>query len=187
MTGRGRSSVSCDSRLLFTIGHSTRPQTDFLDILRSFDVTILADIRTVPRSRANPQYNQVEFREWLLANKVEYVHLPDLGGLRHARRDSVNTGWRNQSFRGFADYMQSAQFEAALETLLSLGAKQAAAIACAEAVPWRCHRSLVADALLVRGVEVRHIMGVASARPHVLTPWAKVEGLRITYPPSGTG
>ena len=179
--------MSCASRPLYTIGHSTRPQTDFLDILRSFDVRLLADIRTVPRSRTNPQYNQAEFRAWLTAGGVDYVHLPDLGGLRHARKDSVNTGWRNQSFRGFADYMQSAQFEGAVELLISLAAGRTAAIACAEAVPWRCHRSLVADALLVRGIEVRHIMGPASARPHTLTPWAKVDGLRIAYPAVETG
>ena len=151
-------------------------------MLRAFSVRTLVDIRTIPRSRKNPQYNQDELPRWLGKEAIAYLHCRDLGGLRHALKDSVNRGWRNDSFRGFADYMQSNQFELAVEWLISLASEQTVAIMCAEAVPWRCHRSLVADALLVRGIEVRHIMSARSSKIHVLTPWARVDGLRITYP-----
>ena len=168
--------------VIYTIGHSTRPQEEFLAILNAFSVRTVADIRTIPRSRKNPQYDGDELKRWLNAASVDYLHLRDLGGLRHPHKDSVNTAWRNDSFRGYADYMQTVQFENAIKELLSLGAQQTVAIMCAEAVPWRCHRSLVSDALLIRGIEARHIMSATSAKPHLLTPWAKVNGLHITYP-----
>ena len=170
-------------RMIYTLGHSTRTQQEFLSILSAFQINTVVDIRTIPRSRKNPQYDQEEFRRWLSESGVGYIHLRGLGGLRHARKESVNTGWKNASFRGYADYMQCADFESALRELFTSAAEQTVALVCAEAVPWRCHRSLVGDALLVRGVEVLDIMSAGVAKPHSLTPWARVEGFRITYPP----
>lgn len=167
---------------IYTLGHSTRTQEEFLAILGSFRIDTVADIRTVPRSARNPQYDQNTFERWLQEAHVRYVHLRNLGGLRHARKDSINMGWKNASFRGYADYMETSQFEEAIEELISLAVDHTVAIVCAEAVPWRCHRSLVGDALLVRGVAALDIMGVNTAKPHRLTPWAYVEGTRITYP-----
>ena len=183
-------SVSADSDatpaqelVAFTIGHSTRTQEELIGLLREHEVTLLADVRTVPRSRTNPQFNRDALPASLEPAGIGYVHLPGLGGLRKTRPDSVNTGWRNLSFRGYADYMQTLEFAASLDELLELIGRERVAIMCAEAVPWRCHRSLVADALLVRGVAVYDIMDAAHAPPHKLTPWAHVEGTRITYPP----
>ena len=167
---------------IYTIGHSTRPLEEFSSILVAFSIGELIDIRRIPRSRKNPQYNSEALQQSLSAIGMTYTHARDLGGLRRPRKDSVNTGWRNESFRGYADYMQSAEFESALERLVETAAKQAVATMCAEAVPWRCHRSLLADALFVRGVTVHHIMDERTAKPHVLTSWAHVEGLRLTYP-----
>ncbi|MDQ2844274.1 MAG: DUF488 domain-containing protein, partial [Acidobacteriota bacterium] len=141
-----------------------------------------ADIRTVPRSRKNPQYDQESLSSLLANHNIGYVHFKELGGLRHAKKDSVNGAWENASFRGYADYMQTDDFARAMEELVALAAERTTAIMCAEAVPWRCHRSLVGDALLVRGVEVLDIMSEKSAKPHKLTPWARVDGVRITYP-----
>ncbi len=172
--------------VVYTVGHSTRSPDEFLEIVRAFSIETVADIRTIPRSRTNPQYNSEEFRVWLAEAGVEYVHLKDLGGLRKAHKDSVNTGWKNASFRGYADYMQTGQFENALHELLRLSAERTVAIMCAEAVPWRCHRSLVGDALLIRGIEVRDIMSPTAAKPHALTAWAQVDGLRLTYPLIGS-
>lgn len=168
---------------IYTLGHSTRPEPEFLSILQAHSIDTVADIRTVPRSRKNPQYDQEEFRRWLTEEEVRYVHLRKLGGLRHARKDSLNLGWQNASFRGYADYMQTAEFESAIEELIHLASEQSVAIVCAEAVPWRCHRSLVGDVLLVRGIEVLDIMSASITKPHRLTSWARVDGLRITYPP----
>ncbi len=151
-------------------------------MLQAFGVKRLIDIRTVPRSRHNPQFNFDSLPESLHHAKIAYTHIKELGGLRHARPDSVNTGWHNASFRGFADYMQTPEFEAGLEKLIDASNKKQVAIMCAEAVPWRCHRSLIADALTVRGIEVRHIMSATRASPHSLTPFAKVEGTHVTYP-----
>lgn len=170
-------------RTIYTLGHSTRTQQEFLSILHAFPINTVVDIRTIPRSRKNPQYDQEEFKTWLSENDIDYVHFPDLGGLRHARKDSVNGGWKNASFRGYADYMQTAEFESAMRELISVASEKTVVIVCAEAVPWRCHRSLVGDALLVRGIEVLDIMSTSVSKPHKLTPWAHVEGLRITYPP----
>jgi uncharacterized protein (DUF488 family) len=169
--------------MVMTVGHSTRPLETFLELLKAHDVKCLVDVRTVPRSRHNPQFNKESLPESLAAVRIKYVHTPGLGGLRHARRDSPNTGWRNASFRGFADYMQTPDFEKNLEELLGLARRQRLAIMCAEAVPWRCHRSLIADALTVRGVQVEHITSAKRRNGHALTPWARVEGRRITYPP----
>lgn len=167
---------------LYTIGHSTRSLDELVALLRKVDVSVLVDIRTVPRSRHNPQFDAGTLAAVLPARGLEYVHLPALGGLRHARKDSVNTGWRNASFRGYADYMQTDGFEQGLASLHALAKKRRVAIMCAEAVPWRCHRSLVADALIIRGAEVEHIVGSGRPSPHRITSFAHVEGARVTYP-----
>ena len=167
----------------FTIGHSTRPLEEFITLLRAHDVTLVADVRTVPRSRHNPQYNRETLPTALAAAGVGYRHLAALGGLRHTTAASVNTGWPNASFRGYADYMQTPDFDAGLAELLDLARHDTVAIMCAESVPWRCHRSLIADALTVRGIGVADIIGPGRAQPHHMTPFAHVEGLRITYPP----
>jgi hypothetical protein len=168
---------------VFTIGHSTRPLDELVALLRAFDVRVLADVRTIPRSRHNPQYDGEALRAALRARGPRYVHLPDLGGLRKPRADSPNAGWRNASFRGYADYMETPGFARGLEALRALADDGPVAIMCAEAVPWRCHRSLVADALTVRGAEVEHITGPRHASPHKLTPFAVIEGERLAYPP----
>lgn len=169
-------------RAVFTIGHSTRPIDEFGGLLRPHGVERLVDVRTVPRSRHNPQYDRDALPRSLDPAGIAYSHLPGLGGLRHARPDSVNTAWRNASFRGYADYMQTPEFADSLEALLALARESQVAILCAEAVPWRCHRSLIADALEARGVRVEHILRPAPRLAHSLTPWARVEGTRVTYP-----
>jgi uncharacterized protein (DUF488 family) len=172
--------------VLLTIGHSTRPLETFIGLLRNFAVTLVADVRTVPRSRHNPQFNRETLPQELAAAGIGYVHLPGLGGLRRARPDSPNQGWRSPAFRGFADYMQTPEFEKSLLLLMELAREQRTTVMCAEAVPWRCHRSLIADALSGRGVRVEHIMGPDKAQPHRLTPFARLEGTRLTYPPPET-
>lgn len=168
--------------IVYTIGHSTRELPAFLDLLREHGVKQVVDIRTIPRSRHNPQYNLENMAADLPAAGLRYIHLEGLGGLRHARRDSPNAAWHNASFRGFADYMQRPEFGRALTRLLGLAAARPTAIMCAEAVPWRCHRSLVSDALLVRGVRVEHIISGRRAQEHSLTPFARVDGESVTYP-----
>jgi uncharacterized protein (DUF488 family) len=167
---------------IFTIGHSTRPIDEFIDLLRANAVKQLADIRTIPKSRHNPPFNSDALAASLRAAHIRYVHLQELGGLRHAKLDSINLGWRNASFRGYADYMQTPEFARALERAIHLAESSPTALMCAEAVPWRCHRSLVADALLVRGIRVEEIIGPAKPKEHKLTPFAFVRGARITYP-----
>jgi uncharacterized protein (DUF488 family) len=168
---------------LYTIGHSTRTLEELVALLGDCGVSILADIRTIPRSRHNPQFEQDALRTALSRRRIRYVHLRALGGLRRTRKDSPNAGWRNASFRGYADYMQTADFERGLSELGELTQQGTVAVMCAEAVPWRCHRSLVADALTVRGAHVEHITGPGQSHPHRLTPFAHVEDTRITYPP----
>jgi uncharacterized protein (DUF488 family) len=168
---------------VLTVGHSNRALADFLEMLKAHGVKVLVDVRTVPRSRYNPQFNREALPQPLAAEGIEYIHLPGLGGLRHPHKDSRNTGWRNLSFRGYADYMQTAEFDKHLDELLRLQDKHAA-IMCAESVPWRCHRSMIADALTARGIPVRHIMSVAKSTPHKLTAFARVEGTRVRYPSS---
>lgn len=167
---------------VFTIGHSTRELAEFILLLKTYGVTRIADVRTVPRSRHNPQFNREILPEALKTASIGYVHFQGLGGLRHARVDSRNMAWRNASFRGFADHMQTDEFAENLERLIDLAKEEHIALMCAEAVPWRCHRSLIADALTVRGIPVEHIMSTSHHQPHTLTPWARVDGLRITYP-----
>lgn len=169
-------------RKVYTLGHSTRSADEFLGILQEFGITLVADVRTIPRSRRNPQFDQVELQRFLREHEAGYIHLPALGGLRRPRKDSINTGWQNISFRGYADYMETPQFESAVEQLIAIASDRSTAVVCAEAVPWRCHRSLIADALLARGVPVENILSATKSNPHKLTPWARVEGARITYP-----
>ena len=169
---------------IFTLGHSTLPIERFLAVLQAYGIEQLVDIRTIPRSRHNPQFNDTALANSLTAEHREYVHIKALGGLRRPRKDSPNTGWRNEAFRGYADFMQTEEFETALEALIQMGREKRVAIMCAEAVPWRCHRSLVADALSVRDVSVVEILSESSYRMHTLTPFARVEGVRITYPPN---
>ena len=168
---------------VFTLGHSTLPIESFVIILKNFGIDRLVDIRTVPKSRHNPQYNSDALDEALTGAGIEYLAMPALGGLRHARKDSPNSGWRNKSFRGYADYMQTQAFQTALDQLMEMSSHKRVAIMCAEAVPWRCHRSLVADALNVHGVPAVEIMSESNYRMHKLTAFAKVEGTHITYPP----
>jgi uncharacterized protein (DUF488 family) len=168
--------------LVLTIGHSTRPIEDFVHLLDTHGVKRLVDVRTVPRSRHNPQFNKDSLPKSLRSAGIAYTHMPGLGGLRHPRKDSTNLGWRNAGFRGFADYMQTPEFQQALERLIATAEKERVAIMCAEAVPWRCHRSLIADALLVRGVRVEEISSLTRTQPHRLTPFAHVFGTEVTYP-----
>lgn len=167
---------------IFTIGHSTRPIAEFLEMLQAHGIRRLVDVRTVPRSGHNPQFNREDLAHALHNRRIHYRHMPALGGLRHARRDSINAAWRNASFRGYADHMQTQEFAQALELLIELARQELTAAMCAEAVPWRCHRSLIADALLVRGIEVLEIVSATRATPLTLHPWAQVEGWSVTYP-----
>lgn len=166
-----------------TIGHSTHEIVEFINILQTHGIKQLVDIRTIPRSRHNPQYNEEVLGPSLLESGISYHRAKDLGGLRHTHKDSINGAWRNDSFRGYADYMQTKDFELALEGLIARAGAGNVVIMCAEAVPWRCHRSLIGDALLVRGVEVLDIMGLSAPAKHTLTSFAVVSGTTITYPP----
>jgi uncharacterized protein (DUF488 family) len=167
---------------ILTIGHSTRSAAEFLALLKAHSVTGIADVRTIPRSRRHPHFSSEALSAFLSDHDIAYIHLPGLGGLRKPRRDSPNAGWKNESFRGYADHMQTPEFASALEELLALARKELVAVMCAEAVPWRCHRSLIADALLVRGVAAEDIATPTRRTPHKLTPFARVRGTEITYP-----
>jgi len=170
------------SLTIATIGHSTRPIDEFMAILKSHGIVCLADVRTIPKSRHNPQFNSDDLARSLEAAGIFYLHLPGLGGLRKPRKDSKNLGWRNASFRGFADYMEAKECEAALEQLVQLASRQRTTIMCAEALWWRCHRSLISDALLVRGIDVVHLMNRRTSEPHRLTSFARIENGRLSYP-----
>ncbi|HEX5417892.1 MAG TPA: DUF488 domain-containing protein [Chloroflexota bacterium] len=173
---------------IYALGHSTRSFADLVELLRAHGVATLADIRTIPRSRRNSQFNKEALEAALPAEGIRYVHLPRLGGRRKGLGEgSPNTGWRNLSFRGYADYMQTPEFAAGLTELLAIAQAGPVALMCAEAVPWRCHRSLVADALQARGIVVHHIQSARRATPHRLTPFARIEGERVTYPEETTG
>ena len=165
-----------------TVGHSTHSIGDFIAILQAHGVRQLVDVRTMPRSRRVPQFNKEKLPGSLKAAGIRYRHMPGLGGLRHPKRDSTNTGWRNTSFRGYADYMQTPEFKENLETLIKLAAQAPTAIMCAEAVPWRCHRSLIADALVAKGIQATEILSAKRSRPHALTPFAQLNGAEVTYP-----
>ncbi len=168
--------------VVYAIGHSTRTIDDFIEILQAHSISMLVDIRTIPKSRHNPQFNEDELKRSLEGKGIAYMHFRELGGLRKAKKDSVNTGWQNASFRGFADYMQTREFASAVRKLMQLARQDHVAIMCAEGNSFRCHRSLVADALTVRKVRVLHISGKTSVREHTLTKFAKVSGTKIVYP-----
>jgi uncharacterized protein (DUF488 family) len=177
----------CDENLLIhTVGHSNRPLDEFVDLLRAHSVTLLVDVRKMPRSRSNPQFNIDALPDELNRVGINYLHLPGLGGLRRPRPDSPNGGWRNRSFQAYADYMQTREFAETLESVLEAARHHSVALMCAEAVPWRCHRSLIADALIVRGARIEDILGKSKSRSHRLTPWAHVVGTQLTYPPETT-
>lgn len=170
------------SPLVMTIGHSTRTIEEFIRLLQAHGATCVVDVRTVPRSRHNPQFNKESLPLSLKQAGLGYVHAPGLGGLRHAKLDSSNMGWRNASFRGYADYMQTPEFAQSLEEVVRLANQDRIVLMCAEALPWRCHRSLIADTLLVRGIRTEDILSVTRRQVHTLTPFAKVRGAVITYP-----
>lgn len=167
---------------IYTIGHSTRSIDEFALLLKAYGVTQLVDIRSVPGSRHNPQYGQKALEESLKSRGFNYTYLKKLGGWRRGPSDEKNAGWRNQSFRSYADYMQTDDFKAGINQLINIAQKSSTAIMCAEAVPWRCHRSLVGDGLLVRDIEVRDIMSLTNSPNHTLTSFASVQGSEITYP-----
>lgn len=169
--------------MMFTIGHSTRTADEFLSLLEAHGVTILVDIRTVPKSRRHPHFGKDALASFLPSHGIRYLHLPALGGLRKPRRDSLNGAWQNESFRGYADHMQTAEFERGIDELVALSREGTVAVMCAEAKWWQCHRQLVADALTARDIEVRHIMTRNDAPRHELTSFARVSGTRVTYPP----
>ena len=171
--------------VVFTIGHSTRAIEDFIRLLKAHDVQRVIDVRTIPRSRHSPQFNRDDLAPALHRARIHYRHMPGLGGLRLPRRDSANMGWRNASFRGYADYMETSTFRRNLDRCIALATRERVVLMCAEAVPWRCHRSLIADALLVRGIEAREITSGVRTRPHSLTPWAQVTGTEVNYPAAG--
>jgi len=171
-----------ESKSIYTIGHSTHTIEEFLDLLRAHAIQLLVDVRTVPKSRKHPQFGIDLLPEELQTAAIDYLHLKELGGLRHPAKDSPNTGWRNTSFRGYADYIATPEFHAALAHLEELASSRQTAIMCAEAVPWRCHRSLIADALTVNGWQVFHIMSKKTARQHTLTSFLRVQDGMLSYP-----
>lgn len=168
---------------VFSIGHSSRGFDEFLALLRAHGVTQVADVRRLPGSRRHPQFGRDTLPDALRQSQITYFHLPELGGLRRPRAGSPNTGWQNRSFQGYADYMATPEFQQGLEQLLERAARRPTAMMCAEAVPWRCHRGLIADALVARGVPVEHILGRSQSQQHTLRPWACVDRGHITYPP----
>jgi uncharacterized protein (DUF488 family) len=167
---------------VFTIGHSTRTLEEFIQLLKTCGVALVVDVRTVPRSRHNPQFNKETLPGSLKPEGVRYIHMPEIGGLRRPKRDSVNLAWKSLSFRGYADYMQTREFTDNLLKIIALARENCLALMCAEALPWRCHRSLVSDALVVRHVKVQHIISATSCISHELNETAHVEGTKITYP-----
>jgi len=169
-------------RLLFTIGHSTRGWEEFTHVLRAWKIQQVVDVRTVPRSATFPQFEKKHLANALPKAGIAYVHMPELGGLRHARKDSPNTAWRNASFRGYADYMQTPEFAGALRQLNALQKGRRLCLMCAEAVWWRCHRRLIADAETARGIPVRHIFSATVAKPHEVTAFAVIKRRR-GHPP----
>ena len=170
------------NKIIWTVGHSTRGIDELIGLISSYGIEAVVDVRTVSRSRMNPQFNKDSLEQTLPDAGIEYMHQKDLGGLRHPVKDSVNAAWRNDSFRGFADYMQTPEFEEALSWLIEIAQQKHTAIMCAEILPWRCHRSLIADALLVNGFEVVEIFEVGKSRLHKMTSFAVVQDGKVTYP-----
>jgi uncharacterized protein (DUF488 family) len=171
--------------VVFTIGHSTRTIESFIRLLKAHGVQRVIDVRTMTRSRHNPQFNRDQLSPALHRARIHYRHMPGLGGLRRARRHSTNMAWQNASFRGYADYMQTPAFKRNLNRCIELAKLERVVLMCAEAVPWRCHRSLIADALVARGIAAAEITSGVRTRPHSLTPWAQVTGTQVTYPAAG--
>jgi uncharacterized protein (DUF488 family) len=167
---------------IHTIGHSTRSSDEIVALLREHGIGLLADIRRFPGSRRYPHFASEAMAEWLPGNGIAYIHMPELGGRRKPRADSPNTAWRNEQFRAYADYMATDEFRAAVDKLVALCEQERVAIVCAEAVPWRCHRNLVADELTRRGIEVLHIIDSGAARTHVINEQARVENDHLVYP-----
>ncbi|MCO6430290.1 MAG: DUF488 domain-containing protein [Deltaproteobacteria bacterium] len=167
---------------IFTVGHSNQPIAEFIETLQAYKLKLLIDVRTIPKSRHNPQFGEQRLKRSLARVGIEYIHMPGLGGLRRPQKDSRNSAWRNASFRGFADYMQTDEFEENLSRLISKSKRKRLVMMCAEAVPWRCHRSLIADALLAHGIPVEEILNKSSHRPHRMTPFAKRRGTAVRYP-----
>lgn len=170
------------SEPIFTIGHGTKTFEEFVAILKEEEIRCVVDVRSIPRSRHNPQFNKDSFPGALEPYAIEYLHMSGLGGLRHSRRDSINTGWRNLSFRGFADYMATEEFAESLDKVVALSGARRIVLMCAETLPWRCHRSLIADALAVRGTSVWHLFKAGKREQHRLTPWARIDGKQLLYP-----
>jgi len=168
--------------MIYTIGHSVRTEKDFLTMLQQHSIDLLIDIRTIPHSRRNPQFNSENLEKSLRNAGIAYLHLPELGGLRKPSPRSKNIGWKNPGFRGYADYMSSNEFEGGIERVMELGSRKNICLMCAEAYYGKCHRMLLSDALVIRNVEVLHILDERQLRPHVLTSFARVEGKKITYP-----
>ena len=168
--------------MVMTIGHAARSLEEFIGLLHENGIELVVDVRTIPKSRHNPQFNRETLPEKLKEAETDYLHMAGLGGLRHTRADSLNTGWHNPSFRGFADYMQSDEFSENIEELADLAGKKKIVLMCAETLPWRCHRSLIGDALIIRGIDVVDIFTSKSTKTHVITSMAKVHGMRVTYP-----
>lgn len=175
-----------DDITIYTVGHSTHPIDEFIALLKAYGVKKLVDVRTIPKSRHNPQFMEETLAASLRAEGITYRRAKSLGGLRHVRKDSPNGGWRNKSFQGYADYMQTTEFGEAVDDLVGRAQHSDVVIMCAEAVPWRCHRSMIGDALVVRGVTVLDIMSETKATPHVLRSFARVDHTTITYPPDLT-
>ena len=167
---------------IYTIGHSTRSAGEFAALLRAHDIQLLADIRRYPGSKRYPHFASEAMAGWLPEQGMAYRHMPELGGRRKPLPDSRNTAWRNDQFRAYADYMATDEFRTAIDTLLALAGQQRVTIMCAEAVPWRCHRNLVADDLTRRGIEVMHIIGAGAAKVHAINPHAQIEGDHLVYP-----
>ncbi len=171
-----------EAAVVLTIGHSTRTLEEFIQLLEVYGITLLVDVRTVPRSRHNPQFNKETLPDTLKQYGVKYIHMPEIGGLRHPKYDSVNTAWKNSGFRGYADYMQTPEFNVHLLKIVALARENRLVLMCAEALPWRCHRNLLSDALVVHHIKVEHIITKDSVINHELNELAHIEGTKITYP-----
>jgi uncharacterized protein (DUF488 family) len=167
---------------VFTIGHSIRTLDEFEELLKTYSVTMIVDVRTVPRSRHNPQFNKETLPNTLKKHDIKYIHMLEIGGLRRPKHDSINLAWRNSSFRGYADYMQTQEFTDNLLKIIALARENCLALMCAEALPWRCHRNLISDALVIRHIKVEHILSPTSCINHQLNETAQAEGTQITYP-----
>lgn len=174
--------ITQQAPVVMSIGHSKRTIDEFIHLLQLYAVTLVVDVRRIPRSKHNPQFNKDELPAFLKTTGIGYIHMRELGGLRHTSRNSQNMAWRNVSFRGYADYMQTPQFQEAIEKLVLLARKDQTALMCAEAVPWRCHRTLIEDALLIRGIPCEDIISPARHYAHSLTSFAEVNGTHIIYP-----